>query len=201
MTRQKPCDRTCEGRHVSGPSRLYVPANLRERSARMPMLSPCETVECEARGRRVSPRVMMLGSCWCRRRMTGQRARDGDIAELHNKRYKAACFALMWQTFEPAHGGNSREKCKTRSVPSGFGLAGLTAHSFSLYHPIRGYTSRQAMDWENNIFSPKLEVFEDKPCCVVCGKESKLRCSKCLAAGVDLVFCSPEHQRLARTPA
>ncbi|BGP31557.1 hypothetical protein JCM10296v2_003329 [Rhodotorula toruloides] len=32
--------------------------------------------------------------------------------------------------------------------------------------------------------------------CLVCGTETKNRCSKCLEAGLDLFFCSPEHQRL-----
>ncbi|BGP31562.1 hypothetical protein JCM10296v2_003334 [Rhodotorula toruloides] len=32
--------------------------------------------------------------------------------------------------------------------------------------------------------------------CLVCGTETKNRCSRCLEAGVDLFFCSPEHQRL-----
>ncbi|GAA6055450.1 hypothetical protein NBRC10513_006358 [Rhodotorula toruloides] len=32
--------------------------------------------------------------------------------------------------------------------------------------------------------------------CMVCGKETKNRCSKCAGAGIDLFFCSPEHQKL-----
>ncbi|KAJ8294850.1 hypothetical protein OF846_001925 [Rhodotorula toruloides] len=33
--------------------------------------------------------------------------------------------------------------------------------------------------------------------CLVCGTETKNRCSACAKAGVDLFFCSPEHQKLA----
>ncbi|GAA6030934.1 hypothetical protein NBRC10512_005807 [Rhodotorula toruloides] len=32
--------------------------------------------------------------------------------------------------------------------------------------------------------------------CLVCGKETKNRCSACAKAGIDLFFCSPEHQKL-----
>ncbi|BGO96383.1 hypothetical protein JCM10021v2_000015 [Rhodotorula toruloides] len=32
--------------------------------------------------------------------------------------------------------------------------------------------------------------------CRVCGRETKNRCSACGKAGIDLFFCSPEHQRL-----
>lgn len=33
--------------------------------------------------------------------------------------------------------------------------------------------------------------------CLVCGKETKHRCSRCLeAANIDLFFCSPEFQKL-----
>ncbi|BGO91118.1 hypothetical protein NBRC10512_005788 [Rhodotorula toruloides] len=32
--------------------------------------------------------------------------------------------------------------------------------------------------------------------CMVCGKETQNRCSKCADAGIDLFFCSPEHQKL-----
>ncbi|BGO91089.1 hypothetical protein NBRC10512_005819 [Rhodotorula toruloides] len=32
--------------------------------------------------------------------------------------------------------------------------------------------------------------------CLVCGKETKNRCSSCAKAGIDLFFCSPEHQKL-----
>ncbi|GAA6055418.1 hypothetical protein NBRC10513_006338 [Rhodotorula toruloides] len=32
--------------------------------------------------------------------------------------------------------------------------------------------------------------------CLVCGTETKNRCSRCLEAGLDLFFCSPEHQKL-----
>ncbi|BGP47578.1 hypothetical protein JCM10450v2_003441 [Rhodotorula kratochvilovae] len=32
--------------------------------------------------------------------------------------------------------------------------------------------------------------------CEVCGKETKQRCSACATAGVDLFFCSKEHQKL-----
>ncbi|KAJ8294821.1 hypothetical protein OF846_001897 [Rhodotorula toruloides] len=31
---------------------------------------------------------------------------------------------------------------------------------------------------------------------MVCGKETKNRCSACAKAGLDLFFCSPEHQKL-----
>ncbi|BGP70042.1 MYND-type domain-containing protein [Rhodotorula toruloides] len=33
--------------------------------------------------------------------------------------------------------------------------------------------------------------------CLVCYAETKNRCSRCKGAGVDLFFCSPEHQKLA----
>jgi hypothetical protein len=39
---------------------------------------------------------------------------------------------------------------------------------------------------------------EKKKCCV-CGASSTLRCSACAQAGVDLYFCSAEHQKLVRT--
>ncbi|EGU11938.1 hypothetical protein RTG_02000 [Rhodotorula toruloides ATCC 204091] len=32
--------------------------------------------------------------------------------------------------------------------------------------------------------------------CLVCGTETKNRCSSCVKAGIDLFFCSPEHQKL-----
>ncbi|CDR48952.1 RHTO0S21e02366g1_1 [Rhodotorula toruloides] len=32
--------------------------------------------------------------------------------------------------------------------------------------------------------------------CMVCGREAKHRCSACRKAGIDLFFCSSEHQRL-----
>uniref|UniRef100_A0A0K3CDN7 BY PROTMAP: gi/472587578/gb/EMS25074.1/ zinc finger, MYND-type protein [Rhodosporidium toruloides NP11] n=1 Tax=Rhodotorula toruloides TaxID=5286 RepID=A0A0K3CDN7_RHOTO len=31
--------------------------------------------------------------------------------------------------------------------------------------------------------------------CLVCGTETKNRCSACVKAGIDLFFCSPEHQK------
>ncbi|BGO91110.1 hypothetical protein NBRC10512_005796 [Rhodotorula toruloides] len=31
--------------------------------------------------------------------------------------------------------------------------------------------------------------------CLVCGEETKNRCSACAKAGIDLFFCSPEHQK------
>ncbi|BGP39628.1 hypothetical protein JCM10449v2_003579 [Rhodotorula kratochvilovae] len=34
--------------------------------------------------------------------------------------------------------------------------------------------------------------------CLVCGEKTKNRCSSCVKAGIDLYFCSPEHQKLAR---
>ncbi|GAA6027664.1 hypothetical protein JCM8097_007972 [Rhodosporidiobolus ruineniae] len=34
-----------------------------------------------------------------------------------------------------------------------------------------------------------------KPCCV-CGKETGQRCSACAKVGIELFFCSPEHQKL-----
>ncbi|BGP47732.1 hypothetical protein JCM10450v2_003597 [Rhodotorula kratochvilovae] len=33
--------------------------------------------------------------------------------------------------------------------------------------------------------------------CLVCGEKTKNRCSSCVKAGIDLYFCSPEHQKLA----
>ncbi|KPV75222.1 uncharacterized protein RHOBADRAFT_43711 [Rhodotorula graminis WP1] len=33
--------------------------------------------------------------------------------------------------------------------------------------------------------------------CLVCGTETKQRCSKCAEAGISLGFCSPAHQQLA----
>ena len=36
--------------------------------------------------------------------------------------------------------------------------------------------------------------------CLLCGAPSTLRCSACaLKAGIDLFFCSKEHQKLVRT--
>ncbi|PRQ72403.1 hypothetical protein AAT19DRAFT_16327 [Rhodotorula toruloides] len=32
--------------------------------------------------------------------------------------------------------------------------------------------------------------------CLVCGNETKNRCSRCLEAGLDVFFCSPEHQKM-----
>jgi len=32
--------------------------------------------------------------------------------------------------------------------------------------------------------------------CVICGEETTKRCSACAKAGLDLCFCSPEHQKL-----
>ncbi|PRQ72377.1 hypothetical protein AAT19DRAFT_16301 [Rhodotorula toruloides] len=32
--------------------------------------------------------------------------------------------------------------------------------------------------------------------CLVCAKETKNRCSACAKAGIDIFFCSPEHQKL-----
>ncbi|BGP69966.1 MYND-type domain-containing protein [Rhodotorula toruloides] len=32
--------------------------------------------------------------------------------------------------------------------------------------------------------------------CLVCGTQTKNRCSACATAGIDLFFCSPEHQKL-----
>ncbi|BGP39476.1 hypothetical protein JCM10449v2_003426 [Rhodotorula kratochvilovae] len=32
--------------------------------------------------------------------------------------------------------------------------------------------------------------------CLVCGKETTIRCSACQKAGIDLFFCSKEHQKL-----
>jgi len=34
--------------------------------------------------------------------------------------------------------------------------------------------------------------------CEVCGEATKNRCSSCHKAGIDLFFCSPEHQKLVR---
>ncbi|GAA6055374.1 hypothetical protein NBRC10513_006314 [Rhodotorula toruloides] len=36
--------------------------------------------------------------------------------------------------------------------------------------------------------------------CLVCGTETKNRCSACTKAGLDLFFCSPEHQKLVWSP-
>ncbi|BGP39594.1 hypothetical protein JCM10449v2_003545 [Rhodotorula kratochvilovae] len=33
-------------------------------------------------------------------------------------------------------------------------------------------------------------------CCLVCGENTKNRCSSCAKAGIDLFFCSEEHQKL-----
>ena len=35
--------------------------------------------------------------------------------------------------------------------------------------------------------------------CLVCGEKTKNRCSSCVKAGIDLYFCSTEHQKLVRT--
>ncbi|GAA5889086.1 hypothetical protein JCM6882_009738 [Rhodosporidiobolus microsporus] len=32
--------------------------------------------------------------------------------------------------------------------------------------------------------------------CCVCGRDTTTRCSACLEAGIDLFFCSREHQKL-----
>ncbi|GAA5838000.1 hypothetical protein JCM9279_004098 [Rhodotorula babjevae] len=37
---------------------------------------------------------------------------------------------------------------------------------------------------------------QDSEPCLICGVETKNRCSSCQEAGVDLFFCSPDHQRL-----
>lgn len=34
--------------------------------------------------------------------------------------------------------------------------------------------------------------------CEVCGVETTQRCSSCVKAGVDLFFCSKDHQKLVR---
>ena len=34
--------------------------------------------------------------------------------------------------------------------------------------------------------------------CLVCCEKTKNRCSKCAEAGIDLFFCSPDHQKLVR---
>ena len=36
--------------------------------------------------------------------------------------------------------------------------------------------------------------------CLVCGVETKNRCSSCAKAGIDLFFCSADHQALVRRP-
>lgn len=36
--------------------------------------------------------------------------------------------------------------------------------------------------------------------CWVCGKPSAMRCSACGEAGIDILFCSREHQKLVRPP-
>ncbi|BGO91111.1 hypothetical protein NBRC10512v2_003378 [Rhodotorula toruloides] len=53
--------------------------------------------------------------------------------------------------------------------------------------------------------SPKLSPTDETPAqtevkrigaCLVCGEETTKLCSKCLGAGHELFFCSPEHQKL-----
>ncbi|BGP31581.1 hypothetical protein JCM10296v2_003353 [Rhodotorula toruloides] len=53
--------------------------------------------------------------------------------------------------------------------------------------------------------SPQLAPTDEMPAqtetkrigaCLVCGEETTKLCLKCLGAGIDLFFCSPEHQKL-----
>ena len=37
--------------------------------------------------------------------------------------------------------------------------------------------------------------------CLVCGIKTENRCSSCAKAGIDLFFCSPDHQKLVRPPS
>jgi len=124
--------------------------------------------------------------------LVGNRERQGDSVGKHS-RGREFKYALHQSCVEALC---AKGKGEVRGIASDETKSCFSALS-SLFLTLHPLNSKSLSDSLNSLKMSTSATPQGLGECVVCGKESSTRCSKCDSAGLDwMFFCGQEHQKL-----